>query len=87
MYSNIPFVIQRNVLVCEQSNNWHDSLRTYITVCSSVDRCFLLRMRTPKAVFNVRLTVYTKPFSAAMSNPTGLQRQKLCHYLNQGRRL
>jgi len=29
--SNIPFVIQRDVLVYEQSDRRHDSLQTYIT--------------------------------------------------------
>jgi len=45
--SNIPFVIQRGVLVCEQSDRRHDSLQTYI---STVDRCFLWRIRTPNAL-------------------------------------
>ena len=44
--SNIPFVIQRDVLVCEQSDRRRDSLQTYIT---AVGRCFLWRIRTPKA--------------------------------------
>ena len=44
--SNIPFVIQRDVLVCEQSDRRHDSLQTYIT---AVGRCFLWRSRTPNA--------------------------------------
>jgi len=44
--SNIPFVIQRDVLVCEQSDRRHDSLQTYIT---AVSRCFLWRIRTPNA--------------------------------------
>jgi len=44
--SNIPFVIQRDVLVCEQSDLRHDSLQTYIT---AVGRCFLWRIRTPNA--------------------------------------
>ena len=45
--SNIPFVIQRDVLVCEQSDRRHDSLQTYIT---AVGRCFLWRIRTPNAL-------------------------------------
>jgi len=44
--SNIPFVIQRDVLVYEQSDRRHDSLQTYIT---AVGRCFLWRIRTPNA--------------------------------------
>jgi len=36
--SNIAFVIQRNVLVCEQSNGRHDNLQTYNI---AVGRCFL----------------------------------------------
>jgi len=28
--SNIPFVIQRDVIVCEQSNRRHNSLQTYL---------------------------------------------------------
>jgi len=44
--SNIPFVIQRDVLVCEQFNRRHDSLQTYMT---AVGRCFLWRIRTPNA--------------------------------------
>jgi len=42
--SNIPFVIQRNVLVCKQSNSRHVGLQTYI---AAVGRCFLWRKRTP----------------------------------------
>jgi len=45
--SNIPFVIQRDVLVYEQSDRRHDSLQTYIT---AVGRCFLWRIRTPNAL-------------------------------------
>ena len=45
--SNIPFVIQRDVLVCEQCDRRHDSLQTYIT---AVGRCFLWRIRTPNAL-------------------------------------
>jgi len=44
--SNIPFVIQRDVLVCEQSDRQHDSLQIYIT---AVGRCFLWCIRTPNA--------------------------------------
>ena len=44
--SNIPFVIQRDVLVCEQSNSREGSLQTYIT---AVGRCFLWRIRTLNA--------------------------------------
>ena len=44
--SNIPFVIQRDVRVCEQSDRWHDSLQTYI---APVGCCFLWRIRTPNA--------------------------------------
>ena len=36
--SNTPFIIQRDVLVYEQSNRQHDSVQTYIT---AVGRCFL----------------------------------------------
>jgi len=42
--SNIPCVIQSDVLVCEQSKCQHDSLQTYIT---TVGRCFLWRIQTP----------------------------------------
>jgi len=42
--SNIPFVIQRDLLVCEQFDRRHDSLQTYIT---ALGRCFLWRIRTP----------------------------------------
>ena len=45
--SNIPFVIQRDVLVCEQSDRRHVSLQTYITADG---RCFLWRIRTPNAL-------------------------------------
>jgi len=44
--SNIPFVIQRDVLVCKQSDRRRDSLQTYIT---AVGRCFLWRIPTPNA--------------------------------------
>jgi len=44
--SNIPFVIQRDVLVCEQSDRRHDSPQTYIT---AVGRCFPWRIQTPNA--------------------------------------
>jgi len=44
--SNIPFVIQCDVLVCEQSDCRHDSLQTYIT---AVGRCFLWCIRPPNA--------------------------------------
>ena len=44
--SNIPFVIQCDVLVCEQSNDREVSLQTYIT---AVGRCFLWRIRTLNA--------------------------------------
>jgi len=44
--SNIPLVIQRDVLVCEQSDRRHASLQTYIT---EVGRCFLWRIRTPNS--------------------------------------
>jgi len=42
----MPFVIQRDELVCEQSDRRHDSLKTYIT---AVGRCFLWGIRTPNA--------------------------------------
>ena len=45
--SNILFVIQRDVLVCEQFDRRHDSLLTYIT---AIGRCFLWRIRTPNAL-------------------------------------
>ena len=45
--SNIPFVIQRDILVYEQSDRRHVSLQTYIT---AVGRCFLWRIRTPNAL-------------------------------------
>ena len=45
--SNIPFVIQHDVLVCKQSDRRHDSLQTYIT---AVGHCFLWRIRTPNAL-------------------------------------
>ena len=43
--SNIPFVIQRNVFVCEQSNSWRDShsLQTYTTTAGC---CFLCACTT-----------------------------------------
>ena len=44
--SNIPFLIQHDVLVCEQSDRRHDSLQTYLT---AVGRCFLWRIRTLNA--------------------------------------
>jgi len=44
--SNIPFVIQRDLLVCEQSDRRHDSLQTYLI---AVGRCFLWRIRTTHA--------------------------------------
>ena len=40
-------MIQRDVLVCEQSDRRHDSLQTYIT---AVGRCFLWRIRTPNVL-------------------------------------
>jgi len=43
---NIPFVIQRDVLVCEQSDRRHVSLQTYI---AAVGPCFLWRMQTLNA--------------------------------------
>ena len=50
--SNIPFVIQLYVLVCEQSDRRRDSLQTYVT---AVGRCFLWRIRTPNVLFVVIL--------------------------------
>jgi len=47
--SNIPFVIQRDVLVCEQSDRWHVSLQTYI---AAVGRCFLWCIRMPNTLFH-----------------------------------
>ena len=44
--SDIPFAIQRDALVCAQSDRRHVSLQTYIT---AVGRCFLWRIRTPNA--------------------------------------
>jgi len=44
--SNIPFVIQRDVLVCEQSDRRHDSQQTYI---AALGRCFPWRIRMPNA--------------------------------------
>ena len=44
--SNIPLVIQRDVLVCEQFDRRHGSLQTYIT---TVGRCFLWRIPTTNA--------------------------------------
>ena len=41
--SDIPFVIQRDVLVCEQSNSWNVNLQICIT---AFGRRFLWRIRT-----------------------------------------
>jgi len=42
--SNVPFVIQRNVHVCEPSDSRYVSLQNYTT---AVGRSFLWRTRTP----------------------------------------
>ena len=53
--SNVPSVIQRDVLICEQSNSWHVSLQTYTT---AVGRCFLWSVRAPNAFVHLYTVVF-----------------------------